>query len=253
MGCLADDRLGSDVRRSGPTEKEETAMFNPDTPGSGAPRAEEPSDELVLAAIERAALHRERDTGAVPVWAIFEHLSVARRSGPARRVRIRLDVMQAAGWIALSRQHGMQAWELTGVGSRHLRRERRAGRVPPLPESPQHSAWRNARTLAEQEIDRLRGRVLVRLDEASRLLDADQPADSDAWLEAAERLQRACRRLGSAVYCLREWAEPDDASADVDERLNPDEHRLDRAEQALRRARRAGRRNTRLWDDDEAR
>jgi hypothetical protein len=225
-------------------------MLNPDPTGPGAPRAEEPSDELVLAALDRAARHRARDTGATPVWAIFEHLGISRRSAAARKVRIRLDVMHAAGWIALSRQHGVQAWEITGVGSRHLRRERRAGRVPPLPESPQHSAWRNAHTLAEHEIDRLRGVVLVRLDEAARLLDAEPPADSDAWLEIAERLQRACRRLGSAVYCLREWAEPDDARADIDERLGPGELKLDIAEQALRRARRAGRRNTRLWDNE---
>jgi hypothetical protein len=228
-------------------------MLNPDSTGSGAPRAEEPSDELVLAALDRAARHRARDTGAVPVWAIFEHLAIARRSAAARQVRIRLDVMHAAGWISLSRQHGVQAWEMTGVGSRHLRRERRAGRVPPLPESPQHSAWRNAHTLAEQEIGRLRGAVLIRLDEAERLLDAQPPADSDAWLEIAEGLQRACRRLGSAVYCLHEWAEPDDARADIDERLGPDELKLDRAEQIVRRARRAGRRNTRLWSDDPTR
>ncbi|HEX5851637.1 MAG TPA: hypothetical protein VFY36_00965, partial [Solirubrobacteraceae bacterium] len=131
----------------GPYREEETAMLNPD-PDSGAARAEQPSDELVLAAIDRCARHRARDTAAVPVWAIFEHLGVSRRSTGARRVRIRLDVMHAAGWIALSRQHGIQSWELTRTGSRHLRRERRAGRVPALPESPQHRAWRGAHTTA---------------------------------------------------------------------------------------------------------
>jgi hypothetical protein len=212
------------------------------------PRTDPPSDGLVLAAVERAALHRGRDTRAVPVWAIFEHLGISRRSADARHVRIRLDVMHAAGWIALSRQHGVQAWELTRAGTRHLRRERRAAGIPQLPESPQHSAWRNARTSAEQEIERFRGSLREHLDEASQLLDANPPADSDAWFEIAERLHRSCRRLGSASYCLREWSEPDDARADIDDRLEPDEQRLDRAERALRRARRAGRRNTRSWD-----
>ncbi len=221
-------------------------MLNPD-PHSGAGRAEQPSDELVLAALERAARHRARDTAAVPVWAIFEHLDIARRSTAARQVRIRLDVMHAAGWIALGRAHSIQTWELTSTGARHLRRERRAGRVPALPESPQHRAWGNAHTIAVHEIDRLRRDLRESLDEAARLLDVDEPTPSDAWFEIALRLQRHCKRLGSATYCLREWAEPDDARADVDDRLYPDEHSLDHVERARRRARRAGRRNIRLW------
>jgi hypothetical protein len=212
-------------------------------------RAEGPSDELVLAAIERAELHRGRDAAPVPAWGIFEHLGVSQRSGPARQVRIRLDVMQAAGWIELSPRHGIQAWKLTGSGYRHLRRERRAGRVPPLPESPQHSAWRNAHTVAAHEIDRFRRSMRERLDEAVALLGADPLAESDAWFVLGERLHAECRRLGSATYCLLEWAEPDDAHADVDERLRPNEQKLDSVERARRQARRSGRRNVRLWSE----
>lgn len=223
-------------------------MLNPD-PDSGAARAAQPSDELVLAAIDRCARHRARDTAAVPVWAIFEHLDISRRSTAARGVRIRLDVMHAAGWIALSRQHGIQSWELKSAGTRHLRRERRAGRIPALPESPQHRAWRTAHTAAAHEIDRFARAVGASLEEAARMLDADPPADSDTVFQLGDRLQRTCWRLASASYCLREWSEPEDARADLESHEDLAEAGLDPAEQARRRARRRGRRNVRLWDE----
>ncbi len=223
-------------------------MPDPDhEPRATAP--DQPSDELVLAAVERAARHQARDTPAVPVWAILEHLSVPRRSAAARHVRSRLAVLHAAGRLALSRRHGVPTWALTGSGSQRLRRARRDGGVGPLPESPQHREWRNARTAASQEIERFREGLRERLAQAVLLLDAEQPPHSDAWLELAEELQRACRRVASASHCLYEWTEPDDESADVDEHVEPDDARLDEHERARRRARRAGRRNIRLWDD----
>lgn len=183
------------------------------------------------------------------MWAIFEHLGISRRSAIARQVRIRLDVMHAAGWIALGSRHGIQTWALTTAGSRHLRRERRAGRVPPLPESPQHRAWRNAHTAAVQEIDRFERGLRACLEEAEQVLDADPPAGSDKVFEIGERLQRACWRLASAGYCLREWSEPDDAHADLETHVDLAEAGLDQVEQARRRALRVGRRNVRLWDE----
>jgi hypothetical protein len=122
-----------------------------------------------------------------------------------------------------------------------------------LPESPQHRAWQNARTAAAQEIGRFRESARERLERAARLLEAEPPPRSDAWLELAEELQRACRRVASATYCLYEWAEPDDDRADVDAHTDPDDDALDADERARRRARRAGRRNVRLWDDGPAR
>lgn len=53
------------------------------------------------------------------------------------------------------------------------------------------------------------------LDDARRLLDSDE-GDSDAWKAAGKRLARACDRLRAAVFCLREWPEPDDAHPDLD-------------------------------------
>ncbi|HYB24158.1 MAG TPA: hypothetical protein VED41_10195 [Solirubrobacteraceae bacterium] len=223
-------------------------MPDPDSqPRASAPAG--PADELVLAALERAARHQARATEAVPVWTILEHLDIPRRSPAARHVSDRLAAMQAAGWVERSRRHGALTWELTAAGARRLRRTRQSGELAPLPESPQHRTWRVAHTTADQEIERLRESLRERLADATLLLDAAVRPHSDAWLELGEELQRACRRLASASYCLHEWAEPDDAHADVDERLDPADEGLDAAERAQRRARRAGRRNVRLWND----
>jgi len=88
-------------------------------------------DAMILAAIERAALHRGRP--GVPIWMILEHLSLPRR---ARRVRPQIGALTDAGALATSRTHSVQLWSLTAAGRRQLRR---AGDVG-LPESPQHQA-----------------------------------------------------------------------------------------------------------------
>jgi hypothetical protein len=212
-----------------------------------------PSDELVLAAVERAGRHRApgaaRDTHAVPRWSILDHLGLRRRSAAARHVRARLDLLEQAGRLARSRRHGIPTWELTDGGRERLRLARDGGEPLRLPESPQHRAWHTARTAAEQEIERFRDSLRECLQGATMLLDASAPPRSDAWFELAEQLQRACRRVASASYCLHEWVEPDDAEADVDDGLDPAEESLDAAERARRRARRAGRRNIRLWQE----
>jgi hypothetical protein len=210
---------------------------------------EPPSDELILAALERAARHRARDTQAVPVWAIFEHLDIAQRSASARHVRARLDVLLAAGRLEQSRQHGVPSWALTSSGARQLRRARRAGAVPSLPDSPQHREWRAARIAAAQEIERFRHSLREAAQETTSLLDGDVPPASDAWFEMSERLRRASWLVGSASYCLTEWSEPHDAHADIETHLEPGEESLPPEVQARRRYRRVGRRNTRLWQE----
>jgi hypothetical protein len=125
-------------------------------------------DAMILAAIERAALHRGRP--GVPIWMILEHLGLPRR---ARRVRPQIRALTDAGTLATARARGVQLWSLTAAGRRQLRR---AGDVR-LPESPQHQAWRAARALAEQEIERFRSAMADVLAEATALLDGSSSSD----------------------------------------------------------------------------
>ena len=185
-----------------------------------------PSDELVLAALERAARHRARDSGEVPLWTLLAHLAMPARSAPARRLRERLDELRAAGLLERSQRHGVPMFALTARARKRLR----TSAPPELPESPQHRAWRDARTAAGQEIGRFRRDLREQLSEADRLLDASEPAGSDRWFELGQRLQGACWRLASASYCLREWAEPDDGTADIDDYSEPADQLLGEAD-----------------------
>jgi hypothetical protein len=202
-------------------------------------------DVLVLAAIERADRHRARDTHAVPIGAIKDHLGLPLRS---RRVRSHLEALEAAGLLKRSRLYGVNFWGLTSAGRRRLTRARRAGNVPELPESPQHREWREARRAAETHIAEFRDGVSGAAVETFFLLDAGPPIHSDAWFEMAKRLERNLWRLGSATYCLYEWAKPENDRADIDDHQEPDDKRFTPTTQAQRRARRHDRRNIRLWD-----
>ncbi len=220
---------------------------------------------LVLAAVDRAERHRVPtvDPPGVPVWSVLEHLGTPRRSRRAREVRGRLDELVAAGSLERSHRHGVTVWSVTRAGRRRLSRARRAGRLEVLPESPQHRAWRDAQKLAGERVEGFRLDVLEELEHAGELLDAEMAVAagrvapevlggslSDAWLEMAERLERACRRLGSASYCLWDWREPEDTRADVDDHRDPRDGVFDRKQRERRVARRHGRRNTALWDRD---
>ena len=221
------------------------------------------SDVLVLAAIDRAERHSGGDTPGVPIWTVLGHLDVVARSKRAREVRVRLDALVAAGSLERERRHGVPVWVFTARGRRRLSRARRAGQVAVLPESPQHRAWREAHALAGELVEGFRLHLLEAIEHARALLDAPVPGPavlegpepapgpgSDAWFEVGERLQRACRRLGSASYCLWEWREPEDARADVDTHVEPGDRAFDPGERERRRARRRGRRSMRLWDSE---
>jgi DNA-binding MarR family transcriptional regulator len=203
------------------------------------PETDRIPDALILAAAKRARIHQGRPDEGVALSQIKAHLNLPHNGWTTQQIQPQIDRMEAAGLIVRERRHSRTLWSVTPQG------RRRASPFRELPEAPQHLHWREARDLAAEHIDALRGDVQVALDEAGRLIYARSDADSDAWFEMSERLRLAARRVGSATYCLREWVEPDDAKADTDDRLSPDEKRLDRVEQAQRRARRQGRRNTR--------
>ena len=73
---------------------------------------------------------------------------------------------------------------------------------------------------AVERIDGLREDARRAVQDAGRLLDAGE-ADSEALFLLAVRLKEALQYLGSATYCAREWAEPDDARADIDDDQPP--------------------------------
>src|ERR1019366_1013991 len=142
---------------------------------------------------------------------------------------------------------------LSNAARKRLAAWQRAGKVPDLPESPQHRTWRMARTYAAENIDRLRSEVSVDLDRGAALLARGRRARSDAWFELKEHLSRRLWRLGSVTHCLYEWDEPDDTTADIDDREDPGDEQL--SPDAPRRLHwlRNGRRkpDTRGWRDDK--
>jgi hypothetical protein len=106
---------------------------------------------------------------------------------------------------------------------------RRAGELVALPESPQHRRWREARAAANEKIGELRRNVRNELAGARALLSAAD-ASSEDWFTMNDALSRACSQLASATYCLREWDEPDDATADIE----PDSRRWPRGDMTWR-------------------
>jgi hypothetical protein len=184
-----------------------------------------PSKDLALAAIERAEVHRTHadpdlyrakpDRRGVLLATIKEHLGLTPGGWTTIRLRPTWNELQASGLIEQSRRSGLTVWKLTSAGEKHLDNARQSGDIGSLPESPQHQQWREARTIAGERIGEFGEMLQALLSEAAGLLDAHDPADSDTWHALGQRLQRACYRLESASYCLREWPEPDDSRPDT--------------------------------------
>lgn len=178
-------------------------------------RVEPVSDAQILAAIHRAEVHDEHDDASRAD--IAAHLGFAHNSWTTKQLRPQLDALKAAGRIRDVRRNGLDLLALTAAGRSALATERRTGAVI-LPESPQHRKWRHSRAMANDRIEGFHEALRASMAEVDAMLDSQQ-APSDAWFEFGKRLNAECKRLGSATYCLFEWAEPDDARADVDEVL----------------------------------
>jgi hypothetical protein len=209
-------------------------------------RFEPMPDGRVLAAVERAERHRRWEREGVPLSDIAHHLGFVHGSWTTRRLRPQLEALIAADLMSRARRYGVMVWVLTSAGRARAARLRRAGEVGELPESPQHRAWRHARAMAGERIEEFRARVRRSVDAAAGLLDIEATG-SDAWFAAAEELNVTCRHLGSAVYCLREWQETDDARADIDDHCEPGDERLSPGERGRVRHLRTGRRTVWQW------
>lgn len=167
------------------------------------------ADDVILAALARAELHKGGEPGVLYVT-LVEHLGLRKGSVTSRRLRPRLAELVAAGDVEEFRRRGCDLLTLTRKGKRRVR----AAEPVSLPESPQHRRWREGRAVAAERFTGFRDEVRSALDGAAALL-ADGDASSDAWYVLAGQLERACKRVGSATHCLREWAEPSDDAADV--------------------------------------
>jgi DNA-binding transcriptional regulator PaaX len=190
------------------------------------------SDDLLLAAIARAICHAGRNESAQLLSSIKEHLGLPHNGWTTIQLRPKLAELEAAGLIGHTRRDRSNIWSLTAKGRKRLDAIRAD---VTLPESPQHQRWREARVAASQRIAGFRGDLRSALDEAIGLLEAAHEADSAAWFEISERLHQAGRLFASAIYCLREWQEPDDTHADSDDDAPYRQH---------------GRRNIHGWDSE---
>lgn len=216
---------GDDARGEGVELPESARRFHELCAGD-LRRAEPVSDVQILAAIRRAEVHDEQEDASRAD--IAAHLGFVHNSGTTKRLRPQLTALRTARQIRDVRRNGVALLALTAAGRRALEQAQSAGAVI-LPESPQHRKWRHSRMMAGDRIDGFREALRASVVEVGVLLDSPETR-SGAWFELGKRLSADCKRLGSATYCLFEWAEPDDARADVDEVL--------------------GRRNVWGWDND---
>ena len=176
--------------------------------------ADPPSAELVLAAIDRAWRHRNNQSSpGAGLPTIKEHLGLPRDGAATLRLRPTWDALEGAGLIEQFHRQGITLWNLTTTGRRRLTAARKKTSLT-LPESPQHRKWQVARTEAANRIEGFRKDLRLLLAQAGNLLDTEPPAGSDAWWALDKQLHQATRRVGSAIHCLFEWPEPDDATAD---------------------------------------
>lgn len=174
------------------------------------------SDDLLLAALDRAERHQCREGQGVLLVYLKDHLGLPHHSGTTRRMRPQLDRLQDSGLIESFRDHSLNLWKLTGRGRNRLRSARRRGDLEELPESPQHRKWATAQLIATERIDDLEAELWGRIEEAGTMLDEVQTTSSEAWYTLIPKLKDACWRLAAAVYILGEWDEPTDEQPDID-------------------------------------
>lgn len=191
-----------------------------------------PSGALVLAAVERAQRHQR--AAEIQTSLVAEHLGFEPTLQTALQLRPLLESLCRDGWLAQCEERGRECWSLTEAGRAMLLGS--PNETETLPESPQHRAWRRAREAASVRIDGFRQEVLDAAEQAEGLTGgANLPRSADIFA-LAKRFRWAAWRFGSAVHCLREWEEPDDAVPDIDQNPGPN----------------PGRRAVSAWDEESA-
>jgi hypothetical protein len=106
--------------------------------------ADAPSEDLVLAAIDRAYRHRtNRQNPGVLFVDVKEHLGLPRSGSATLRLRPIWQTLQTLGLVEHSCRGNRVQWRLTVAGHKRLQAARRNSQLL-LPESPQHQRWRHA-------------------------------------------------------------------------------------------------------------
>jgi len=174
------------------------------------------SDAVVLGAVERAVRHN-RFSNRAGASTISIHLGFVPSAWTTRNLRPQLERLVEDGALTVSPDQSVRGWKVTQQGHMRLNRLRRAGELV-LPESPQHRAWREARAEAEQGMEEFFALFLDVHEEADDLANSPVVGQkSEPWIRLSMRLLQTCWQVGSALYCLKEWPEPDDAHADMEE------------------------------------
>jgi hypothetical protein len=184
------------------------------------PRRFEPvSDQLILAAVERAERHSRARRPGVTHADVADHLGFDRTGATTRKLRPQLASLLDDGSLTRrSRGSGLKdLWALTDPGRRRLAAACRHGRLEPLPESPQHREWR-ARKEACGRLPAIYEGAMNIAEEALDYLASSaerRPPGSAHASGIGRRFAAEFRRFAKATYCLQEWPEPDDAHLDM--------------------------------------
>jgi hypothetical protein len=181
-----------------------------------------PSDELVLAAVDRAHRHTYVPENDASTAEIATHLGIAWGPVTARRLRpILARLAGERGWLSHSHKHRRDCWKLTSKGACALAGAVAAGVREQLPESPQHRQWRAARDHAAARIQVLQSELGELAGKLTDLLDRDSPPPACELVALARPLRDLTVAVAMAHYCLYERVEPDDARAERDEPIGP--------------------------------
>ncbi len=173
------------------------------TPASELGRFQPVSENLVLAACERAQRHDTARAVPVTLRRIAEHLGFVAGAYTTRHVGPLLRALERAGAVERSRSYGAERWGLTTVGRRRLSCARAAGEPLALAEAPQHREWRQKHATAIDGLGDYRERMRAALQEALELLE-DERSGSEAWRAMAKRLHaRAQAALLGDLLCAR--------------------------------------------------
>lgn len=118
------------------------------TPASELGRFHPVSENLVLAACERAQRHETARAAPVTLRRIGIHLGFVAGAYTTRHLGPLVRRLEQGGALERSRAHGGERWGLSTAGRRRLRRARAAGEPLALVEAPQHREWRQKHTTA---------------------------------------------------------------------------------------------------------